>query len=146
MFSVRFVEVNVNNRRLRSVRFLLSLLSLFIVASLARAEEAAPLVQPEELRMELSSAAPPLVLDVRRADEFASGHIPSAIDLPVDQITAESARGIAAALDAPIVVYCKSGIRSKKALGILLSLGYTNVRDFGGINNWTFGTVGDLPK
>lgn len=74
------------------------------------------------------------LLDVRTAEEYAAGHIPGASLAPYDAIDAASfAEGDKAA---PIVVYCRSGRRSALAKATLESLGYTNVSDFGGIDNW----------
>lgn len=76
-----------------------------------------------------------IILDVRRADEFASGHIPNAINIPNEEI------GTARIPELPdqnqrILVYCRSGNRSKQASEKLAALGYTNIVEFGGINSW----------
>ena len=76
-----------------------------------------------------------IILDVRRADEFASGHIPDAINIPNEEI------GTAQIPELPdkgqlILVYCRSGNRSKQASEKLAALGYTNIVEFGGINSW----------
>ena len=77
-----------------------------------------------------------IILDVRRPDEFAEGHIPGAINVPNEEI------GTAEIAELPnksqlILVYCRSGRRSKEAAGKLVSLGYTNIVEFGGILDWT---------
>lgn len=76
-----------------------------------------------------------IILDVRRQDEYDSGHIPGAILVPNETINSEP---IAALPDKNqlILVYCRSGNRSKQASEKLVSLGYTNVVEFGGINDW----------
>ena len=76
-----------------------------------------------------------IILDVRRPDEFAAGHIPSAINVPNESI------GIAEIPALPnkdqlIMVYCRSGRRSKEASEKLVKLGYTNIVEFGGILDW----------
>ena len=76
-----------------------------------------------------------IILDVRRADEFAAGHIPSAINVPNETI------GTAEISELPdknqlIMVYCRSGRRSKEAAEKLVKLGYTNIVEFGGILDW----------
>ena len=76
-----------------------------------------------------------IILDVRRADEFAAGHIPNAINVPNETI------GTAEILELPdkdrlIMVYCRSGRRSKEASEKLVKLGYTNIVEFGGILDW----------
>lgn len=77
-----------------------------------------------------------IILDVRRADEFASGHIPGAINVANESI------GTAEIPELPeknklILVYCRSGNRSKQAAQKLVDLGYTNIVEFGGIMDWT---------
>ena len=76
-----------------------------------------------------------IILDVRRPDEFASGHIPNAINVPNETI------GTAEIPELPnknqlIMVYCRSGRRSKEASEKLVKLGYTNIVEFGGILDW----------
>ena len=76
-----------------------------------------------------------IILDVRRPDEFAEGHIPGAINVPNEEI------GTTDIAELPnksqlILVYCRSGRRSKEASQKLARLGYTNIVEFGGINDW----------
>ena len=76
-----------------------------------------------------------IILDVRRPDEFAEGHIPGAINVPNEEI------GTAEIAELPdksqlILVYCRSGRRSKEASEKLVKLGYTNIVEFGGILDW----------
>lgn len=76
-----------------------------------------------------------IILDVRRPDEYAEGHIPGAINLPNEDI------GTAEIPELPdkaqlILVYCRSGRRSKEASEKLVKLGYTNIVEFGGILDW----------
>ncbi len=74
-----------------------------------------------------------ILIDVRTAEEYASGHIPTAINIPYDVIADNLPTENK---DAKIIVYCRSGRRSGIADGTLESLGYTNVIDFGGVSNW----------
>ena len=76
-----------------------------------------------------------IILDVRRPDEFAEGHIPGAINVPNEEIGATE---IAELPDKSqlILVYCRSGRRSKEAAGKLVKLGYTNIVEFGGIQDY----------
>ncbi len=77
-----------------------------------------------------------IILDVRRADEFAAGHIPGAINVANESIgTAEIPE--LPHKDQLILVYCRSGRRSKEAAQKLADLGYTNIVEFGGILDWT---------
>ena len=76
-----------------------------------------------------------IILDVRRPDEFAAGHIPNAINVPNESIgTAEIPE--LPDKDQLIMVYCRSGRRSKEAAEKLVKLGYTNIVEFGGILDW----------
>ena len=76
-----------------------------------------------------------IILDVRRPDEFAEGHIPGAINVPNEEIgTADIAK--LPEKSQLILVYCRSGRRSKEASEKLVKLGYTNIVEFGGILDW----------
>ena len=79
-----------------------------------------------------------LILDVREQDEYDSGHIPGAMLLPVGTITKETAAAVIADSNTTVLVYCRSGNRSKTASQALVDLGYTNVYEFGGINSWPY--------
>ena len=83
-----------------------------------------------------------IILDVRRPDEFAEKHIPNAINVPNEDIGSEE---IAELPDKNqlILVYCRSGRRSKEAAEKLVALGYTNIVEFGGILNWKGETVSE---
>ena len=77
-----------------------------------------------------------IILDVRRADEFAAGHIPNAINVANEDIGTEEIAQLPDK-DQLIMVYCRSGRRSKEASEKLVALGYTNIVEFGGILDWT---------
>jgi len=77
-----------------------------------------------------------IILDVRRPDEFVSGHIPNAINVANEDIDTEEIAQLPDK-DQLIMVYCHSGRRSKEASEKLVKLGYTNVVEFGGILDWT---------
>lgn len=79
-----------------------------------------------------------IVLDVREQDEFDAGHISGALLLPVGSITKETAAAVIPETDSVVLVYCRSGNRSKTASKALADLGYTNVYEFGGINTWPY--------
>ena len=72
-----------------------------------------------------------IIIDVRTEEEYNERHIDRAINIPVDNI-----QNIKIKKNKTIVVYCRSGVRSKKAYDILLSMGYTDVHDLGGIDNY----------
>ena len=77
-----------------------------------------------------------IILDVRRPDEFAEGHIPNAINIQ-NEIIGDSEISELPNKDQLILVYCRSGRRSKEASEKLVALGYTNIVEFGGIIDWT---------
>ena len=82
-----------------------------------------------------------VILDVREQYEYDSGHIPNAVLLPVGTITEDTAAVVIPELDSVVLVYCRSGNRSKTASQALADLGYTNVYEFGGINDWPYDVV-----
>ena len=80
------------------------------------------------------------LLDVREQDEYDSGHIPGAVLLPVGSIDEDTAAEVIPEKDSTVLVYCRSGNRSKMASSALAELGYTNIYEFGGINTWPYET------
>lgn len=76
-----------------------------------------------------------IIIDVREKAEYEDGHIKNAISLPLGKIY-KNELDILANKNQLIMVYCRSGRRSKEAAKILIKEGYTNIVDFGGINNW----------
>ena len=81
-----------------------------------------------------------IILDVREQDEFDAGHIPGAILLPYTEIE-KKAETMLPDKDQLILVYCRSGRRSKIAAEALVNLGYTNVKEFGSIIDWPYEVV-----
>ena len=79
-----------------------------------------------------------VILDVREQDEFDSGHIAGAVLLPVGSISEATAAEVIPEKDSVVLVYCRSGNRSKTASEKLVELGYTKVYEFGGINTWPY--------
>ena len=94
------------------------------------AQEAAPLLEAEGT----------IVLDVRTQEEYDGGHIPGAVLLPVGTIDETTAAEVIPEKDSTVLVYCRSGNRSKTASAALADLGYTNIYEFGGINTWPYET------
>ena len=89
-------------------------------------------------RLAAARAVPGHVLvDVRGASSFAEGHIPGAILIPHDRVK-ELAESVLTDKNQLILVYCRSGRRSKLAAEDLLKLGYTNIKEFGGILDWPY--------
>ena len=81
-----------------------------------------------------------IILDVRTPEEFAEKHIPDAINIPNETIGTEESPELPDKGQL-ILVYCRSGNRSKQASEKLVRLGYTNIVEFGGINDWSSETV-----
>ena len=77
-----------------------------------------------------------MILDVRRPEEFAQGHIPGAINIPNEDIETMDV-GELLDKDQIIYVYCRSGVRSKQAAEKLVNLGYGSIIEIGGIMDWT---------
>ena len=80
-----------------------------------------------------------IILDVRTQEEYDQGHIPGAIVISHEEI-AEKAEEVLTDKDQLILVYCRSGRRSKIAAEALAELGYTNIKEFGGIIDWPYET------
>ena len=78
-----------------------------------------------------------IILDVRTIEEFNTGHIVKAINIP-NEVIKEEAEAILLNKEQVILVYCRSGRRSKEAADKLVELGYTNVLEFGGIIDWKY--------
>lgn len=81
-----------------------------------------------------------IILDVRTAEEYKEAHIPNAVNIPNESIGTEDIPELPDQ-DQLILVYCRSGNRSKQASEKLAALGYTNIVEFGGINDWPEDTV-----
>ena len=94
-------------------------------------------ITPEEAKKIMDSGEEHIILDTREQDEFDEGHIPGAILIPYTEIE-ERSEEMLPDKDAQILVYCRSGRRSKIASESLSKLGYTNVKEFGGIIDWTW--------
>ena len=80
-----------------------------------------------------------VILDTRTEEEYEQGHIPGAIVISHEEIK-EKAESVLTDKDQLILVYCRSGRRSKLAAQDLVELGYTNVKEFGGIIDWPYET------
>ena len=83
----------------------------------------------------MASESDYIILDVRRPDEFVAGHIPNAVNIPNESIGADEIDELPDK-NRLILVYCRSGNRSKQASEKLVRLGYTNIVEFGGILDW----------
>jgi len=108
-------------------------------ASNASSEDGYQQISQEEAK-EMMDTQDVIILDVREQDEYDSGHIPGAVLLPVGTIDEETAAEVIPEKDSTVLVYCRSGNRSKTASSALAELGYTNIYEFGGINTWPYET------
>ena len=91
----------------------------------------------EEAKQIMDSEEGYIILDVRTQEEYDEGHIPGAIVISHEEI-AEKAEGVLTDKNQLILVYCRSGRRSKLAAEALVELGYTNIKEFGGIIDWPY--------
>ena len=99
-------------------------------------------ITAEEARKLMDSEKDRIILDVRSREEYDQGHIPGAILIPNTEIEAKAA-DLLPDKDQLILVYCRSSRRSKLAAQSLADLGYTNIREFGGILDWPYEVVQD---
>ena len=97
-------------------------------------------ITPQEAKKIMDSGEENIILDVREQSEFDEGHISGAILIPYTEIE-NKAEQIIPDKNAQILVYCRSGRRSKIAAESLVKLGYTNVKEFGGITDWPYEIV-----
>ena len=98
-------------------------------------------INAEEAAAMMEEESGYLILDVRTAEEYIQKHIPGAINVPNEIIGTEDIPELPDK-EQLILVYCRSGNRSKQASEKLVKQGYTNIVEFGGINDWTGETVG----
>jgi phage shock protein E len=98
----------------------------------AETPAATPLIGADQLlALKEASGADLLLLDVRKPEEFAAGHVPGAINIPHDQLASRLAE-LPASREQPVVVYCRSGRRAALAEDVLRQAGYTGVRHLQG--------------
>ena len=119
-------------------------LSLFGFAACGEGESSGKLtyeqISAEEAKSIMDSEKEYIIIDARTESEFAEGHIDGAILIPEYEIS-ERAEKELPDKNALILVYCRSGRRSKIASDALVNLGYTNVKEFGGIIDWPYETT-----
>ena len=94
-------------------------------------------ITAEEAKQIMDTEEGYIILDVRTQEEYDQGHIPGAILISHEEI-AEKAEDVLTNKDQLILVYCRSGRRSKIAVEALVELGYTNIKEFGGIIDWPY--------
>ena len=96
-------------------------------------------ITAEEAKQIMDTEEGYIILDVRTQEEYDQGHIPGAILISHEEI-AEKAEEMLTDKNQLILVYCRSGRRSKIAAEALVELGYTNIKEFGGIIDWPYET------
>ena len=94
-------------------------------------------ITAENAKKIIDSGEDCVILDVREQDEYNQGHIPNAILIPYTEIENKAGKMLPDK-DKLILVYCRSGRRSKIAAESLVNIGYTNVKEFGGIIDWPY--------
>ena len=94
-------------------------------------------ITAEEAKQIMDSEEGYIILDVRTQEEYDQGHIPGAVVISHEEI-AEKAEEVLTDKDQLLLVYCRSGRRSKIAAEALVELGYTNIKEFGGIIDWPY--------
>ena len=94
-------------------------------------------ITAEEAKQIMDSEGGYVILDVRTQEEYDEGHIPGATQISHEEI-AEKAEEVLTDKEQLILVYCRSGRRSKIAAEALVELGYTNIKEFGGIIDWPY--------
>ena len=123
-----------------AVSVALMLISLLVGCNDGNNKNVYEQITPDEAKALMDSENGYIILDVRTPEEFAERHIEGAILIP-DYEIGEKAESILTDKEQLILVYCRSGRRSKNAANELATLGYTNIKEFGGINDWKYGTV-----
>lgn len=93
----------------------------------------------EEAHAFLQGHPEAILVDVREEPEYITGHVADAQLLPVDEISAETAEELTPEKERPVLVYCRTGRRSREAAQKLERLGYTEVYDMGGLVGWPYG-------
>ena len=94
-------------------------------------------ITAEEAKQIMDNEEGYIILDVRTQEEYDEGHIPGAIVISHEKIE-EKAEEVLTDKNQLILVYCRSGRRSKIAAEVLVELGYTNIKEFGGISDWPY--------
>ena len=123
----------------RIIPILMTLLLLFGCAKQS-AENTYRQITMEEAVTMMKEETGYIILDVRTAQEYSEKHIPGAINIANESIGTEDIPELPDK-DQLILVYCRSGNRSKQASEKLVKLGYTNIVEIGGINSWPGETV-----
>jgi rhodanese-related sulfurtransferase len=124
---------------MRKIRRLITLILSFVLLSACSSESGANegyrQISVDEALKIMKEEQNYIILDVRRVDEYSEGHVPGAINVPNESIGKSEISELPDKSEL-ILVYCRSGRRSKEAAKKLVELGYTNIVEFGGILDW----------
>lgn len=124
----------------------LILLLLSLTACSSKSSGAYQKLSPEKAKEMMDSEKSVMIVDVRTKEEYEEKHITDAILIPNETIGDTDPQELTDK-DAPILVYCRSGVRSKQAAEKLINLGYTQIYDIGGITTWPYENFSSgLPK
>lgn len=132
----------MKNKRICLLTFMLYLSLLITGCSLGKDKdtEITPYQQisQEKAKEMIDSDQELTIVDVRRLDEYEEGHISGGILFTNEEITEEAAIELFSDKEQVLIIYCRSGNRSKQAAEKLASYGYTQIYEMGGINTWPY--------
>ena len=139
------ININIHKINKKSILiFLTTLLCLFILSGCNQnqntKENTYMQITAKEAKNIMETETDYIILDVRTEEEFKEGHIKNALLIP-DYEIAEKTESVLTNKEQLILVYCRSGRRSKIAANELTTLGYSNIKEFGGIIDWPYDVV-----
>ena len=122
------------------VMILISLVTFGVISCAGDKANSYEQITPSEAKTIMDTETDYIIIDARTQEEFAEGHIAGAMLIPEYEVSDRAEKELPEK-DALILVYCRSGRRSKIASEELVKLGYTNVKEFGGIIDWPYEIV-----
>lgn len=132
----RAVYVSKEGNQMKKIILLMSAIMFLAGCSAEVSKVDYKQITTEEAIIMMAEESDYIILDVRTPEEYESGHIKDAINIP-NEIIGDKEIAELPDKEQLIMIYCRSGNRSKQASEKLVELGYTNVVEFGGINTWT---------
>ena len=97
-------------------------------------------ISPTDAKHRFATGEKLYLIDVRTPPEYSENHIPNSISIPLANLKSKF-NEITKILDSEIIVYCQSGMRAEKACSELVNMGYTNIKNLGGIASWPYETT-----
>ena len=140
MFKNKYMKIFISTMLMSVTMFSFTACSGSVNGSANSTEATYEQITAEQAKKLMDTQTDYIILDTRTEEEFAESHIENAILIPHYEI-ADRAEKELPNKDQLILVYCRSGNRSKQASQALAELGYTNVKEFGGIIDWEYGVV-----